>query len=109
MTMLKSTAIATMLVAAAATRIGFGAGTAKAALPAYQTTIAPPSVGMPAPGSTILTPDGPATITGSMGSSAIATLPGGGTGILFNNGSGTSTLSVPGSVPAVVPSLPAGG
>jgi hypothetical protein len=97
-----------LVIAGAATLIAFGAGTAKAALPSYETTIAP-SGGMPALGTTILTPDGPATITGAMGSSAIATLPGGGTGILFNNGSGTSTLSVPGNVPAVIPTFPAVG
>jgi hypothetical protein len=43
-----------------------------------------------------------------MGSSSIATLPGGGTGILFNNGNGTSTLSIPGGVPSTIPSLPTG-
>jgi hypothetical protein len=99
----------TLIAAAAGALIAVGAGTAKAALPSYATTIEPPSVGMPSLGSTILTPEGSATITGSMGSSAIATIPGGGTGILFNNGNGTSTLSVPGSVSTTIPSLPAGG
>jgi hypothetical protein len=94
----------TLFAAAAATLMAFGTGAAVAALPSYETMVRPPSEFMPSVGSTVLTPNGSATITGSMGSSAIATFTGGGTGVLSNNGNGTSTLSVPGGAPATIPS-----
>ena len=57
----------------------------------------------PARGSAIQTSRGPAFITGSIGSMQTTTLPGSAAqGLLMNNGNGTSTMIVPGSVPQVV-------
>lgn len=57
----------------------------------------------PAVGQTVLTPRGPAFVTGQIGSFATITLPGsGGQGLLINNANGTGTLFVPGSVPQTV-------
>ena len=55
-------------------------------------------------GQTVVTPRGPAVTTGGAGSFGTTTLPGGaGTGILLNNGNGTSTLTGPNGVPTTVP------
>ena len=55
-------------------------------------------------GQTVFTPRGPAVTTGQAGSFGTTTLPGGaGTGVLLNNGNGTSTLTGPNGVPTTVP------
>ncbi|MGI4944577.1 MAG: hypothetical protein ACRYHQ_29145 [Janthinobacterium lividum] len=49
----------------------------------------------------VFTPSGPAVTTGQVGSIGTATLPGGaGTGVLRNNGNGTSTLTGPTGAPS---------
>lgn len=58
----------------------------------------------PSPGASVVTPRGPAVVTGRLGSMAVTTLPGaGGAGLLTNNGNGTSTLTTPGGIPQTVP------
>ncbi len=60
--------------------------------------------GTPGVGQAVLTPSGPAFITGQFGSMQTATLPGGaGEGLLMNNGNGTSTLTGPGGDVTTVP------
>ena len=55
-------------------------------------------------GQTVFTPRGPAVTTGEAGGFGTTTLPGGaGTGILQNNGNGTSTLTGPRGVVTTVP------
>ena len=58
----------------------------------------------PAPnvGESFVTPGGPAVVTGQMGSMATTTLPGGGQGILLNNGNGTSMLITPSGLPETI-------
>jgi hypothetical protein len=57
----------------------------------------------PMEGQSVMTARGPAVVTGSVGSMYTTTLPGSaGSGLLMNNGNGTSTLIVPGGVPQVV-------
>ncbi len=62
-------------------------------------------IGSPQPsrGQMITTPQGSAVVTGSTGSMATTIMLGGGSGLLMNNGNGTSTLTVPGRPPTVVP------
>jgi hypothetical protein len=58
-----------------------------------------PTVGQP-----VLTPGGITVVTGGLGSMETTTLPGNAvTGLLENNGNGTSTLIVPGGPPQVFP------
>ena len=57
----------------------------------------------PSTGQSVITPRGPAFVTGHVGSMDTVTLPGtGGPGFLMNNGNGSSTLFAPGSVPQTV-------
>jgi len=54
----------------------------------------------PTTGQSIITPRGPAFVTGNVGSLETTMLPGSGAqGFLMNNGNGTSTLIVPGGMP----------
>lgn len=70
-----------------------------------------PTVGVAAPGgpslavgTPIITQQGPAVVTGTLGSVATTTVPGSaGQGLLINNGNGTSTLFVPGAPAQAVP------
>ena len=59
-----------------------------------------PSVQAPALDQPVMTPRGPAFITGHLGALETTTIPGSvGQGLLINNGNGTSTLVAPGSTP----------
>jgi hypothetical protein len=56
------------------------------------------------PSSTVTTSRGPAVVTGSPGQEQSVMIPGSAVpGTLMNNGNGTSTVIVPGSIPQVVP------
>ena len=57
----------------------------------------------PSVGESIETLRGPAAVTGNLGSMATTTLPGGGEGLLMDNGNGTSTLIGPNGALQAVP------
>ena len=59
---------------------------------------------LPGPGTSVQTSNGPAMVTGTVGrSAATVMLPGAaGTGIMRDNGNGSSTILVPGGPPQVV-------
>ncbi|HEX3573172.1 MAG TPA: hypothetical protein VHU42_01115 [Rhodopila sp.] len=62
-----------------------------------------PGPQVPTVGQTVMTPRGPAFVTGSAGAMATTTVPGTGRqGFLINNNNGTSTLIQPGGAPEVV-------
>jgi len=67
--------------------------------------VAPPApLGTWMGGSSVPTSGGPALVTGTSGAAQTIMVPGSPTGgWLMNNGNGTSTLVVPGSVPQLVP------
>jgi hypothetical protein len=75
--------------------------TAYSALPGSFSAMPGPQI--PAVGQSVMTPRGPAFVTGSTGSMATTTIPGSGRqGFLINNNNGTSTLIQPGGMPEVV-------
>lgn len=62
-----------------------------------------PGPTLPRVGQSVMTPRGPAFVTGSVGAMATTSMPGSGRqGFLINNSNGTSTLIQPGGAPEVV-------
>lgn len=89
-----------MLAAVAALSLGMGTAMADGSA---ATPVAFPNSSVNTAGRSVITPRGPAFITGHVGSTDIITLPGSGAqGFLTNNGNGSSTLSVPGGIPQTV-------
>jgi len=75
----------------------WGVPAAQPTQPAQPMTPAPPPA-------SVATPRGPAMVTGTVGAGQTIMIPGSAApGMLMNNGNGTSTILIPGSVPQVVP------